>query len=111
MSPATVARLVAAGHDVEWAGTWPRDPGDVEVLAAAHRSSRVLVSTDRGFGELSVIWRRPHSGIIVIRDTPAITHAQEVLRVIELHAEDLLKGAIVIVKKKRLRIRWPPTDA
>jgi predicted nuclease of predicted toxin-antitoxin system len=29
------AELEAAGHDVEWSGNWPQDPGDEEILAYA----------------------------------------------------------------------------
>ena len=27
------AELEAAGHDAIWAGDWPNDPGDAEILA------------------------------------------------------------------------------
>ena len=31
-----------AGHDVVWAGDWPVDPGDAEILRRAIAESRVL---------------------------------------------------------------------
>jgi predicted nuclease of predicted toxin-antitoxin system len=36
--------LKAAGHDVVWAGDWPTDPGDDEILALAHREGRILIT-------------------------------------------------------------------
>jgi len=58
------AALVAAGHDVVWAGEWPSDPGDDEILASAHADGRVLVTLDKDFGELAIARGHPHSGIV-----------------------------------------------
>ena len=33
----TKPRLVQEGHDVEWAGDWSEDPGDLEILERADR--------------------------------------------------------------------------
>ncbi len=39
--------IEAGGHDVVWAGDWPEDPGDDEILARAHAEGRVLVTLDK----------------------------------------------------------------
>ena len=39
--------LMEAGHEVIWTGEWDKDPGDDEILAFAHRESRVLVTLDK----------------------------------------------------------------
>jgi predicted nuclease of predicted toxin-antitoxin system len=44
--------LAAAGHDVEWTGNWPQDPGDDTILAHAYQEGRILVTLDKDFGEL-----------------------------------------------------------
>ena len=64
MSPAAAVELRAEGHDVIWAGAWPVDPGDDEVLRRAHAEGRVLITLDKDFGELAVALRRPHAGIV-----------------------------------------------
>lgn len=46
--------LTAEGHDVEWCGDWPQDPGDGAVLAYAHEQRRVLLTLDKDFGELAI---------------------------------------------------------
>lgn len=111
LSPATVERLTEAGHDVEWVGAWPRDPGDREILMASRRAERVLVTIDRGFGELAMRQRRASVGLIVIRRTNAIDHAWLVSRVIRLHMQDLAAGAVIVAMPSKIRVRWPPADA
>ena len=36
--------LEAAGYDVIWAGNWPRDPGDEEILRRAYSEGRILIT-------------------------------------------------------------------
>jgi predicted nuclease of predicted toxin-antitoxin system len=99
--------LKAAGHDVVWAGEWPTDPGDEEILARAHREGRVLVTLDKDFGELAVVYRIPHSGILRLVNLAARRQATVCLRVLALYGEDLKSGAIVTAEPGRLRIRPP----
>ncbi len=44
-------QLLQKGHDTIWAGDWPEDPGDLEILELAHKQNRVLVTLDKDFGE------------------------------------------------------------
>ena len=99
--------LQSAGHDVVWAGEWPEDPGDDEILERAHREGRVLVTLDKDFGELAVVHGMPHSGIIRLVNLASRQQAPVCLRVIDLHANELESGAIITVELNRLRIRLP----
>jgi predicted nuclease of predicted toxin-antitoxin system len=101
------AELRAAGHDVVWAGDWPEDPGDEEILARAHADGRVLVTLDKDFGELAVLHGAPHSGIVRLVAIGARQQAPACLKVLELHGADLGAGAIVTVEPGRLRFRLP----
>ena len=56
--------LSRQGHDVVWAGDWAEDPGDLEILKRAHSEKRVLVTLDKDFGELAIVRKVAHSGII-----------------------------------------------
>jgi predicted nuclease of predicted toxin-antitoxin system len=103
-----IAELRAAGHDVVWAGDWPSDPGDDELLARAHSEHRVLVTLDKDFGELAVVHARPHSGILRIVDIPARRQAGVCARVLGLHGELLGSGAIITAEPGRLRVRPGP---
>jgi len=42
-----------------WAGEWPEDPGDEEILERAHVEGRILVTLDKDFGELAIVYVTP----------------------------------------------------
>ena len=112
ISHLVAAALRARGHDVESVSDWPADPGDRNVLAAAARDGRVLITADREFGELVVFERLPSAGIIVFDSniTPA-QHEDACVRAITVHEAELLGGAVVIVMPDRMRARAPRPDA
>ena len=97
--------LRAEGHDVVWAGEWPEDPGDDEILERAHREERVLVTLDKDFGELAIVRGMPHAGIIRLVNLGTSQQAVTCLRVIELRGDDLKAGAIITAEFNRLRVR------
>ena len=95
----------SGGHDVVWAGDWPQDPGDQEILAQAHAEGRVLVTLDKDFGELAVVRGHPHSGIVRLVDISATRQAAVCLWVLGQYGSELAQGAIVTVDARRVRIR------
>ena len=100
-----ISTLTTAGHDVVWVGDWSEDPGDAEILALAHAQGRVLVTLDKDFGELAVLHRQPHSGILRLVNWPARQQAQVCLHVLDRYGEQLQGGAIVTAEPGRIRIR------
>jgi predicted nuclease of predicted toxin-antitoxin system len=101
----TVSALAAAGHDVDYAGNWERDPGDEAILRAAHEAERIVITLDKGFGELAVVKGHTHSGIIRIVGGTVTSHAGKILTILDRHGEELARGAIVTVEENRTRIR------
>lgn len=99
--------LRAAGHDVIWAGDWPSDPGDDEILAQAHRENRILVTLNKDFCELAIVRGRAHYGILRLVNISARQQATVCLRVLADHGKDLDAGAIITVEPGRLRVRPP----
>jgi len=81
--------LAAEGHDVVWAGDWPSDPGDEEILAGAHKEGRILVTLDKDFGELAIIRRLPHCGIIRLVDISLRRQAVICSMVIQRYKKEL----------------------
>jgi predicted nuclease of predicted toxin-antitoxin system len=99
--------IETAGHDVVWAGDWPADPGDEEILAHAYKEGRILVTLDKDFGELAIVYSAPHCGILRLVDIGARQQASVCLHVLMAHGEELQSGAIVTADAGRLRIRPP----
>jgi len=99
--------LEAFGHDVVWAGDWPKDPGDEEILTHAHGEGRILVTLDKDFGEIAIVHGTPHSGIIRLVNLAARKQGVVCLRVIDTYGNELQSGAIVTAEPGRLRIRPP----
>lgn len=98
-------QLQELGHDIVWTGVWERDPGDSEILRVAHAEGRVLVTQDKDFGELAIVFRRPHAGIIRLVGIAAREQARYIHYVIERYETELVQGAIVTIDTERLRIR------
>lgn len=101
------AELEAAGHDVIWAGAWPSDPGDEEILARALGEGRVLVTLDKDFGELAIVRGLPHSGMIRLTNFGARRQAAACLMVLARYGEDLTLGAIITAEPGSMRFRPP----
>jgi predicted nuclease of predicted toxin-antitoxin system len=94
-----------AGHDVVWVGEEPVDPGDEEILEQAHLEGRILVTLDKDFGELAIVHRKRHCGIIRLVNLKAEDQAAICLRILGLYGDELQNGAIVTAEPGRLRVR------
>jgi predicted nuclease of predicted toxin-antitoxin system len=97
--------LVEAGHDVVWVGDWPNDPGDAEILARAHREQRLIVTLDKDFGELAIVRRQPHAGIVRMVDLSVTHQAETCLSLLTAYGDDVAAGAIITAEPGRVRIR------
>jgi predicted nuclease of predicted toxin-antitoxin system len=97
--------LEARGHDVVWVGEWQQDPGDEQILAWAFSQNRVVVTLDKDFGELAIVFGRQHSGIVRLVGMRAREQAAHCLLALDRYMEELTYGAIVTVEPGRVRIR------
>ncbi len=97
--------LVAAGHDVVWAGDWAEDPGDEEILAFSYREARTLVTLDKDFGRLLFLQGRPHAGIVRLVGLSTRLQVQVCLQVLAQHEGELARGAVITAESDRVRIR------
>jgi predicted nuclease of predicted toxin-antitoxin system len=97
--------LKAAGHDVIWAGDWDKDPGDEEILSIAHQEGRVLVTLDKDFGELAVLFGRPHSGILRLVNLSSQEQGIICVKVLKDYRINLAHGALITAERDRVRVR------
>jgi predicted nuclease of predicted toxin-antitoxin system len=100
-------RIAAAGHDCEWVGDWPKDPGDEEILAHALAEERVLVTLDKDFGELAVLRGHLHRGILRLVGLGAHEQVSICLHVLDVYQEELASGSLITATRDRVRVRPP----
>ena len=81
------------------------------VVAAATDEGRMLLTLDRGIGDLRRYPPGSHAGIVVLR--PAAQDPDNILslidRLMRTHQFDDLRSCVIIVEPRRIRIRRPET--
>jgi predicted nuclease of predicted toxin-antitoxin system len=94
-----------AGHDVDWAGDWPRDPGDEEILRRAVAEQRVLATIDKDFGELVIVQGMAHVGLIRLVGFRARDQGSALVRLLATYQSELTAGAMLTAEPWRVRVR------
>lgn len=97
--------LSRSGHDVRWIGDETEDPGDEAVLECARQEGRVLVTLDKDFGELAVLWGARHVGIVRIVQIRAADQGPVCHAAVTKYEDEIMNGAIVTVEPNRVRVR------
>lgn len=103
--------LTEAGHDaVHVTDLDLHGAADDDVLAAAADTGRIVVTADTDFGTLLALSNAPRPSVILLRRAGrrAPERAQAILTVLELVAEQLMRGSVITVEGSRLRIRELP---
>lgn len=102
--------LSARGHEVDSVvheGLAGED--DVAVLKAATEHQRLIVTLDRGFGDVRLHPPGSHPGIVVLRpvsqDPASIDRLVD--RFLEKHDLADFEGCLVVVEPERVRVRRP----
>lgn len=105
--------LTRRGHDVETVldeGLAGAD--DAAVLRASTDADRLLLTLDRGFGDVRANPPGTHPGIVVLRpmnqDVASIHELVD--RFLELGKLEDLRGCTVVVEPERIRIRRPDSQ-
>ncbi len=98
--------LQAEGYDVHWAGDWDTDPGDEAILTRAYQEGRVLITLDKDFGELAIVHRQPHCGIVRLVGFRAQEQGRVCSQILKTYEHELNQGALITVEPDRVRIRY-----
>lgn len=92
-------------HNVTWAGSWPKDPGDDEILKRAFQEKRILVTLDKDFGEMVIVREKPHAGIIRLVNLSLQKQSESLLYVLKHYKKELQKKAFITLEPGKIRIR------
>lgn len=101
-----VAELRNAGLDVLWMSETAPGCSDDAVLDRAFTESRVLVTEDKDFGELTLRLGRPAFGVILLAlwSLPADRRTRRAVSAIQ-GAAGRIEGHFVVIEPSRLRRR------
>lgn len=109
-----VADLLAnAGYDAIHLGALGMlGASDGEVLAAAAREERILVTADTDFGTLLALTGAVGPSVILLRrpGRRAGERARAILHVVDIVGESLKRGAVIVVEPDRARVRELPVE-
>ena len=108
LSPFVAIPFVAAGHDVAtvleqgWSGL-----KDHELWARVNVEQRMLITADKGFGDIRAYRPGQHAGIVVLRpDRESLLDYRSLAELlVERHRLDDLVGCLTIVTPRGVRIR------
>ena len=101
-----VSRLRGAGHDVSYMAEMSSGASDADVLRQAESETRLLLTEDKGFGDLVFRLRLPVPGILLLRVDPD----QHLLKWNRLEAAiarfgERLFGRHLVIEETRFRSR------
>ena len=109
LSPEVAERLQAAGHDAIHVRTKIlHEAPDEAVFQAALVEERVLVSADTDFGALLVSGRHTRPSLILFRHGSPRRPDEQAKALVEnlsQFSKDLDRGAIVVFRRGKIRIR------
>jgi predicted nuclease of predicted toxin-antitoxin system len=99
-----VGFLERSGHDVRQASSFAPKISDAEILQIAVAEHRVVMTSDKDFGELVFRLQQPAAGIILLRI--AVQHEVERLAVLEKFWPDIERSVpahFVVVTNRTVR--------
>jgi predicted nuclease of predicted toxin-antitoxin system len=101
-----VERLRSLGHDVVTVSADKAGSPDTEVLAWATAESRVLLTNDKDFAELTFLQRKAAAGIVLIR-LPGLRTSGKTERVLEVikSQDERLVGVFTVIEADAIRRR------
>jgi predicted nuclease of predicted toxin-antitoxin system len=106
-------RLADAGHDASHVRVIGMQGAmDEDVLACADRESRVLVATDTDFGTILALSGAGGPSVLLLRgigDT-IDERLRAILAAVQVVEDELMKGAVAVIERNRVRIRRLPVD-
>lgn len=101
-----VTFLRTLGHDVVAVAEDFPSVRDADVLAAAHKEHRILLTNDKDFGELIFLHGLPHHGVVLFRllHEDALSKIDQLRVLLETHGDELSEN-FTVVRHDAIRIR------
>ena len=102
---AVVRALRAAGHDVSAVAEVARGAKDLQVIGRAHEERRILLTEDKGFGQIVYAGGKGGVGVVLLRfPAPARRQAPSALLDLVTRFPERLLTSFVVLEPGRARI-------
>ena len=100
--PAVARWLRDQSHDVFSVYEEGRGLADEDVLAKAHAESRILITSDKDFGDMVFRAKEQHHGVILLRlqDERAISKTDALRKLLASYADRLPDGFVVVTERQ-----------
>ena len=103
--PVVAQRLIMREHDVISIHPDFRGMDDREILSRANAENRILVTSDKDFGELVFREGAPHRGVILLRmSDQTVSRKIEILQLLTDFLSPLLEGSFTVVTDRKIRV-------
>lgn len=103
--PTVAGWLTEKGNDVFSVYDQDRGSDDIKILKRAYAENRIVITNDKGFGELAYKLGLPHKGVILLRlDDERAKAKIACLENLLNSYSDKLKNNFVVVTEKSIRI-------
>jgi predicted nuclease of predicted toxin-antitoxin system len=98
--PSVAKWLREQGHDVFSVYAETRGADDNEIIQQAHSEDRILITTDKDFGEKVFREQRVHKGIILLRlaDDRPVAKIETLRRLLDSHSDQLGNQFVVVTE-------------
>lgn len=103
----TIEGLRSDGHDVLSLAEEKLNPTDQDILAMAAADARIVLTEDADFGT-HIFKGADSAGLIRVEQVSPPEQLDIVRRVIALHEASLARGALVTVRRTRMRVTERP---
>lgn len=101
-----ISPLRNLNFDIQAVGQIAKGADDKAVLALANKENRILITSDKDFGELIYAQKLLHAGVILLRlKNDSSRNKLRVLRNLLLNHADKLEKAFTVVREETIRIR------
>lgn len=104
----TIEGLRSDGHNVLSLAEEKLNPTDQDILAMAAADARVVLTEDADFGTHIFQGAAVSSGLVRVEQVSPLEQLDIVRRVIALHETSLARGALVTVRRTRMRVTERP---
>lgn len=97
--------LSKQGYDIKWIPDYDCEMFDEDLLRIADREQRVLITNDKGFGDLVIMQKKLSAGAILLRVKGQGSQEKiKLMRKLLMGYRDKLLNHYVIISKSKIRV-------